>query len=243
MCDFVFSLQEFLKLVPGIAIFPLSFYLAWKKIGTSVSCSMSYSSSRISANQITNIVLANEKDKPITIFEIQAVMDNDISFSVDKFDPPIVLKSLETITISAKPYSELYIGDQQWEPDALSFGFGKIDLYLSTPGKIIKCRNISHPDSNKLNKLSHFRQASKFTNKFNGVVYSSSKAAYAITYKSSSTTKTAIIDSSGFISGDWDYIYNFVERDLMRSTEGIKEFLKISKADVVFQVYGVDRLE
>jgi hypothetical protein len=241
MCDLVFSLQEFLKLVPGIAIFPLSFYLAWKKIGTSVSCSVSYSSSRVSANQFKDIVLANNKDKPITIFEIQAVIDNDISFSVDKFDPPIVLKSLETISISAKPYSSLYIGEQQWEPDPLFRG--KLDIYLSTPTGIVKCKNTSHPDTNTFEKLGHFNRAAKITNKFNGIVYSKGKAAYAITYKSGTGVKTAIVDVSGFISGDWDYQYNFVQPEHMKSIEGIKEFLKLSKADVFFTTYGVDRLD
>jgi len=237
----VFSLQEFLKLVPGIAIFPLSFYLAWKKIGTSVSCSVGYNSSRVSANQFKNIVLANNKDKPITIFEIQAVIGNDISFSVDKFDPPIILKSLETISISAKPYSSLYIGEQQWEPDPLSRE--KLDIYLSTPAGIVKCKNASHPDTNALQKLSHFTRAAKITKKFNDVVYSSEKVAYAITYKSGTTVKTAIIDASGFICGDWEYQYNHVQPEHMGSIEGIKEFLKLSKADVFFTIYGVDRLE
>lgn len=241
MCDLVFSLQEFLKLVPGMAIFPLSFYLAWKKIGTSVSCSVSYGTSRVSANQFKDIVLANNKDKPVTIFEIQAVMDNDISFSIDKFNPPIVLKSLEMISISAKPYSSLIIGEEQWEPEP--FFSGKLDIYLSTSAGIVKCKNESHPDTNAFEKLIQFNHASKITKKFNGIVYSGEKAAYAITYKSGTVAKTAIVDVSGFIAGDWDYRYNFVQPEHMRSVDGIKEFLKLSKADVYFTIYGVDRLE
>jgi len=241
MNDLVFSLQEFLKIVPGIVIFPLSFYLAYKKIGASVSCSISYSISRVSANQFKDIVLANNKDKPITIFEIRAVINKDITFSVEEFNPPIILKPLETISISAKPYSSLYIEERQWEPKL--FSDGQIDIYLSTPAGIIKCKRIPHPSTTAFKKLSHLNHAAKVTKKFNGIVYSDEKAAYAITYKSGTDIKTAIIDVSGFITGDWDYKYNQVKPEHMISVEGIREFIKISKADLVFTIYGVDRLE
>ena len=185
--------------------------------------------------------MANNKDKPVTIFEIYAVLDNDIAFSIDKIDPPMILKSLETISISAKPYSALYIGEQPWEPDPLFNG--KLTIYLSTPVGIVKCKNASHPGASALEKLNHFNIASKITNKFNGIVYSREKAAYAITYKNGSAVKTAIIDVSGFITGDWNYQYNAVQPEHMRSVEGIKEFLRLSKADVAFTIYSVDRLE
>ena len=88
----------------------------------------------------------------------------------------------------------------------------------------------------------HFRNCYKETKKFNDVVYNK-KAKYAITYKDNSEVKTAIVDAFGFINGDWDYCYNMISRECMESIDGVKEFLKISRAAEVFHIYAVDDLE
>lgn len=240
MDSLVFSVQEFLKILPGIAIFPLAFYLAWKKIGFSVSCSVTSGISRISANRITGIVLTNNKDRPITVFEIRCVINKDISFEVEEFDPPMIIKPLESIAISTSPYSGLYIEGEEWEFD---FSLSKsLDIYLSTPGKIVKCNVVSSSRLNVFQNFLHFRNCYKETKKFNDVVYNE-KAKYVITYKDNSEVKTAIVDAFGFINGDWDYCYNMISRECMESIDGVKEFLKISRAAEVFHIYAVDDLE
>lgn len=237
VCDLVFSLQEFLKIVPGLAIFPLSFYLAWKKIGTSISCSITMRSNRITARRISNVVLTNHKDRPITIFAIQAVA-KDISFVVEEFDPPIVLKALETMTIDTRPYSMLELGDSEWEPDFLQ----KLEIFLITPRKkAIKCKEESHPSVVKMRAFNHLKTASKITKTFNGVAYND-KAKYAISFKQNSDIKTAIVDISGFINDPWKYTYNMIPAEFLQSEETLKSFLKTTKADVALQICSVDFL-
>ena len=123
MCELVFSIQEFLKVIPGLVIFPLSFHLAWKKIGSDkVSCSITIRFNKISASRISAVTLSNHKDRPLTIFGIQAVIENDITYTIESFDPPITLKPLETITIKTNPYSSLYMGLEKWNPSFLRHG-------------------------------------------------------------------------------------------------------------------------
>ena len=74
--------------------------------------------------------------------ESVAVIDKDISFNVEEFEFPIILKSLESISISAKPHSFLYIGNEKFELDHTVLE--KIDIYLSTSAGIIKCKNQCH---------------------------------------------------------------------------------------------------
>ncbi|NDI85195.1 hypothetical protein [Undibacterium crateris] len=243
MCDLVFSFQEFLKIVPGLVIFPLTFYLTWKKFGTNVSCSVEHKSNRISANQFTNIVLANHKDRPVTIFEISAVLNNDIALIIQKCDPPLVLKPLETISVPADPYSSLYVNGSLWEPDPLFLLNGKLDVYLVTSGDIIKCKKFPIPKVKFIEKFSHLKLASKTTMTFNGVVYSNEKIIYAIVYKANNENKTAFIDSSGLICGDWDYSINVVEPEFMTSTDGVRAFLRQSEADVCYPISTVVRLK
>ncbi|NTU57854.1 MAG: hypothetical protein HGB00_02885 [Chlorobiaceae bacterium] len=239
MCDLVFSMQELLKIVPGIAIFPLSFYLAWKKIGESVSCSVTISTSRISAGRVSAVVVTNHKDKPITIFEIQAVSDNDITFVVEKFDLPLVIKALETVTIDAKPYSALLVDGNKWEPDLI--GQQKIDIYLVTPRKTIKCKMLSHPTLDKIPEFEKYRQAIKVNKTYNGIAYNEN-AKYAITYKDAEGVKTAIVDIFGFINGEWRFRYNMIPAEHMLSVDGVREFLRVSRAAEALQIYGVDQL-
>ncbi|WP_289118079.1 hypothetical protein [uncultured Idiomarina sp.] len=239
MCDLLFSFQEFLKIVPGLAIFPLTFYLAWRKIGRKVSCSLTVGSDRISEERITSIVLTNHKDSPVAIFEVSAVCEDDISLSLEKPNPPIILKSLESVVIETEPYSNLTIGGDKYSPELL---FGKIQVYVACSDEIIKCKMVSHPTLFNHMKFNHLTQASKNTYKFNGFVYNE-KVKYAIIYNMNSEVKTAFVDHSGFISGDGDFHYNLAPQEQMRSETTVREFLKIMEVSPQFQILGVERLE
>lgn len=239
MCDLVFSLQEFLKIVPGLAIFPLTFYLGWKKIGRKVSCSFVVSSDRVSAERITSIVLTNHKDSPVAIFEINAVCENDISFQIEKLDPPVILKALESVVIETKPYSKLIVGGDTYNPELV---FGKVQVYVASSGEIIKCKMVSHPTIVNHKKFEYLTNASKNTNRFNGFAYSE-KVKYAIVYSINSEIKTAFVDHAGFINGDGNFHYNMVPQELMVSKETLREFLKIMEVGPQFKILGVESLD
>lgn len=238
MCDLVFSIQEFLKIAPGLAIFPFTIYLAWKKIGRKLSCSFTVGSSRVSTERITSVVLTNHKDSPLAIFEINAVCENDISFSVEKLNPPVVLKALESVVIETTPFSNLTVGSDEYKPELV---FGKVQIYAATSEKIIKCKMISHPTIVNHQEFNYLTQASKNTRKFNGITYNEN-VAYGIVYTINSKIKTTFIDRSGFIISDGDFYYNLVPQESMASKEALQEFLKIMEAPPHFQILGVDNL-
>ncbi len=131
MCNLVFSLQEFLKLVPGLVLFPFSLYFAWKKIGNKVLASISTSHEMIVAPRISSVAIRNMRDKPLTVFEIYAVIDDDVYFQVEKFDPPIIIKPLESALIETRPYSRLNLGREIFDPTTVRLTYKVLAASIS----------------------------------------------------------------------------------------------------------------
>lgn len=222
MCDLLFSMQDFLKILPGLILFPFSIYLAWKKLGVKVAASITFGKSRTLPSRITDVVLINFKDKPVTIFAIYAVMDKHISWEVDRFDPPIVLKPLETIRIPTTPYSLLWLNTGVFEPDFV--GAKNIEICLVLSRKVVKCKKMRHPNLQHIKAFASYRNAIKHADSINGVVYDE-RATYAIVYKSETGTKTAIVDCSGFICSNWDFWFNTLPPEAMDSTKYLETYL------------------
>jgi hypothetical protein len=240
MCELVLSIQEFFKLVPGLVIFPLSFYLAWKKLGIKVAASFTVQYQRTTAKRISEVVLVNLKDKPVTVFAIYAVIDQDISWEIDKFDPPIILKPLESSRIETEPYSELYLGADKFEPNFISPS--KIDIFIVTPHKIVKCKTVSHPNLLNIPVFKHYRSATKNTRRFNNIVYNN-EAAYAITYVLNSEVITAIVDQSGFIGSNFGFGFNMVPVECMKSKDDLRTCLEQTSFGKMVDRFVVDKLE
>lgn len=239
MCELVLSFQEFLKIVPGIVIFPFSFYLAWKKIGIDVAASFTVCSDRITAERISEVVLVNLKDKPIAVFAIYAVIGDDISWEVDKFDPPIILKPLESSLIETKPYSELYLDAEKYEPDFILNA--KIDIYIATSHKILKCKAVSHPNLLRIPLFKNYRSATKSTRCFNNIVYND-RAAYAITYVINSEKITAIVDKFGLITENFSFGFNKLPAECLISEVDLKNYLEKTPFGKMVNYFIVNKL-
>lgn len=239
VCDLVFSLQEFLKILPGIVIFPFSLYFVWKKLSNRVTASITTHYQRTIAPRISEVVLANLKDGPLAIFAIYALLDKDIYIELDRFDPPLILKPLETLKIATDPYSQLIIGNDRFEPD---FTRSKIDIYLVLSDKIIKCIQAGHPNLQSLPVLLNHRYAIKETKKFNNIVYNEF-AAYAITYRINAKIETTIVDKAGHIGGDWAFPFNAIPVDVMGSKEDVKQFLEKTIFGKLTDSFSVDALQ
>src|SRR3989339_311629 len=239
MCELIFSTQEFLKIVPGLAIFPISFYLAWKKLGTKVIASITFGYGRTIASGINYVDLTNLKDRPMAIYAIYAVLNEDISFEVDKFEPPLILKSLESMRIETQPYSQLMLGVDTFIPDFLPPNH--IDLYLVLAEKIIKCQPGRHPSFIGKAMLNKYRYAVKSTSRFNGHVYNE-QAAYAITYRQDKQIKTAIVDTSGFICREWNFRFNMVPPAYMENKYLLRKLLEESDFNNFVEGFSVDDL-
>lgn len=239
MCDLVFSIQEFLKLVPGLVIFPFSLYFAWKRIGNKISASISSSHEITMASRISSVVVRNMKEKPLTIFAIYAVVNNEVYFQVEKFEPPIIVRPLEAIKIDTRPYSCLSLGIEKYEPRFLpSKG---IEIYMVLAQKVIKCKMVSHPDTAAIPAFRKYRLATKEVRTFNGLVYNDD-AAYAIMYRVNSEIKTAIVDRSGIILRNWDFWFNAIPQEHMKNEMDLKNYLGSVEFDKATEWFGVHAL-
>jgi hypothetical protein len=234
-----FSILEVLKALPGFALFPLSFYLAWKKLGVSVSASFTTYHQRTVAPRIGTILLNNHKDRSLAIFAIWAVVDREVAFEVERFDPPLVLKAHESIQIETKPYSQLHLVTGPYVPSfTLKEG---VDLYLVLTNGIVRCKLAGHPDLDSLSAFSEYHIAGKEVNCFNGLVYND-QATYAITYRIKDEVKTAIVDDGGYICRGWDFRFNsFLPAD-MKSKDTIRQALIREQFDKASQWFVVDDL-
>jgi hypothetical protein len=239
LCDLVFSAQEFLKILPGLAIFPLTFYLGWKKIGYRVTGSVTSTHQRTSAPRISQIVLVNHKDRPIPVCAVQAVIAGKRTFTIEEFDPPLILKALESITIETTPYSSLDFSDGPWKPP---FNSKELEIFLITSGKTVPVAIENHPTIRKLQTFLPYEHGTKSRFKFNGKVYNKD-VAYAIAYKEGTERRTAFVDISGFISEDWDYKFNCLPTEALTSKQAVFECLKQAGFTDKFTIYDIVPLQ
>lgn len=230
---------ETLKVLPGALLFPFSIYFAWKKVGQSVGVSFSFGvSGFFSAARITSIVFTNKKDKPLPIFSAFLLINKEIVVPVEKFDPPVILKGLEVMQVTTAPFSSYSLG-----PDQLELTFDlirKAEFFVVTTSGAIRC-DICNTDTDVSYAYKNdVRLLAKSTSTFNGHVYND-HARFAISYLIDGNQKTAFVDQSGFIGGDWGFRYKMVPQGLLNK-EGIWEFIKQCGYDKLFQGVGIDEL-
>lgn len=198
-------IESFLKIAPGIAIFPLTIVLAWKKFRHKVHISYSMSHNRISAASISEIVLTNLKDKPLIVHAIHLMVDKHLVIPIQEFKPPLVIKGLEAAVIEPDKVSAFYFGGEEYE---LNKARGQIyEFYLSTTGEIIKCEIVNPPTIEAFYKFKDYDVAQRHTNQYNGIVYNDN-AIYALIYKYEGKSCTAIVERGGAILTGWPFLPN-----------------------------------
>jgi hypothetical protein len=202
----------------GLVTLPFTIYFFWKKLGHKVAASYSWRVGPLIASGIGTVTLINMKDRPLAILEIYAVMDN-LSFKLKEFDPPLILKAMEAVSVKADIVSKRYLGREvyDWKPPA-----GKpadVDIFLSTASKTIKCHRQGPPSRLGFTMKRKLYLIVDKTNLFNEVIYND-KAKFAITYTEDKKQKTALIDIGGIIH--WDYVANRLRSEDMQSEETVK---------------------
>lgn len=224
--------------LPGIILTIFSIYFAHQKVGKKVLVSFSVYSELLTAKRINPIILMNKKNKPVTIFSIQAVINKDIVVEIEKFKPSLILKPLESLHIETTPCSNIGLKDQAWEP---TYPAGKVDVYLITNHGKIKCKIISSPEVKKFREFQRYRTAIKSTTRFNGKVYNK-KAKYALVYLYQGTQHTAFVMNSGFITGDWAFAYNTISKQCLSNKELLKQHLISQGYDKLFTAISIEEL-
>lgn len=226
------AIESFLKIAPGLVLLPLTLFLGWKKIGHKVQVSFGWSHNRITAKHISDVVISNLKDKPLTVHEIHLLIDRDIVVPVAKLKPPVIVKGLESIVVEPKPVSAYYIGDQEYEPGQTQNGL--VEMFITTPDGLVKCEIVSDPSIRSFKKLRDYRSAQTSTSSYNGIVYND-KALYALVYIYDGGTKTAIVEKSGFITVGWPFLPNALQQDDLASEQTVKAALMSSEISHVIK--------
>jgi hypothetical protein len=211
----------FLKIVPGLLLFPFSIYFAAKKIGYSVGCKVSVRMSRVLGIYIDSIIFQNHKDRPIAITEIFGIQNN-VKFQIEEPKPPILLKSLETIVVKPELFTKYVCNGKRFEVDMADIA--SLQIFVVTPEKTILCKHIYRPAA-ELDKYHKERDvAHKIIRRFNDVVYGE-KSLFAIVHYTGKECKTTTIDVHGFIDDSDLFGCNHIPKGNL-TPEGIKAYLK-----------------
>lgn len=233
-CGLVFSVQEFLKLVPGLAIFPLSFYLAAKKIGTGVSFSYTWSVSSI-GERFSSIVLINRKDKPIVINRLVARCEG-VEIELNSFKEPLILKAYEAVLVTPEAYSYLSVDGKPWTiPHKVAKN--NVELFLVLPGgRRHKCDPLFKSRRFFVKKPTEVTQASKYKVQHNGIVYNPQTIRFIVIYLHEGNQMTTFIESSGFISESTGLGVNMLRTEQMVSPEAAAAALQGATPGLVVNV-------
>lgn len=130
------QVKDVLVSIPGVVLGLFSFYFAYQKIGHKVIASYAFGWDRITEERITEIVFINKKNKPESIFSIQAVINEDVVIEVERFKPPLLLKPLESVHVKTTPFSALYIDNHRFHAEY--HNAKTLSIYLITHNKKLK---------------------------------------------------------------------------------------------------------
>ena len=208
----------------------IGLYLTFKKFGNSVSVTYNVNCDSLVAPRISDIVLTNHKDKPVSIFSIIAVFDKEISLTLHECKPPLILKSYETLAIKTEPYSSLSINGHPYDPE-----LSNSEIYLETTDTLIKCKTRKKPDLSQ-----SYRRVMKSIKTFNGIVHSD-LYKYLLVYKVNGELKTTFIHYSGYFENDWSFAFNMiqVEREKEIEAQAIMSTLKEYGLLTIFETYAL----
>ena len=229
--EFVNETIQFLNFYfrPLLICFASAFaiYFACLKIGNKVTARYEVSNGIFFEEYISKIVLANKKDKPVSIWSIHVVFEKDLQLELDKFNPPLVLKPFETTGISLTKYSELHIGSDTFMPRYIH---RDIKLYADIGDSLLELGS-----EVRKNSLSVFSEIAKSTRLFNGHVYNSD-VAYFLCYYYDDSEHTAFIDKSGIIGNEWGFRYNNIGKSNPTPKE-VEKFLVDAGLSEIFTNY------
>jgi hypothetical protein len=215
------GVAEFLKLVPGLVLFPITLMLAWKKIGHKAMITYSVSHDRYTAPHLSNIVLTNCKDKPLIVHALYIIVDRHVLLPLKEFDPPLVVKGLESTVIESEPASSYHVGGHPFE---ISFGAMR-EVYVLTTGSSFKCEADPTPRLATIAKEGDYQTVQADTHTYNSHVYNHS-VRYAMMFSVGEKGYTAFIDVGGHIGLEWPFQVNHLTPEQMTDAATVKTTLE-----------------
>ncbi|EXF96297.1 hypothetical protein HK44_020815 [Pseudomonas fluorescens HK44] len=217
-----------LAAILGVAI---GLTTASKKWGNKAVYFATIGASSNSPLSITSLSIANLKDKPLIIYEINVIFKKtNRYFRLQKFDPPLVIKGLEATTFVPEKYSELEI-----KPNPFLEFNSKIDLILITESSAIKCKPAESPESIVYRHMKRHRPITVSRRIFNKKIYSK-ETALALVYMYEGTQRTSFLLNNGLFCDEWPFHTNMLSKTLMQNREsiiaGIDEIAEQNKVQI-----------
>ncbi|MHC3993685.1 hypothetical protein ACXWTF_02580 [Thiomicrolovo sp. ZZH C-3] len=207
-------ISEIVKSTASFAITGFSLYFAWQKLFNKVEYQYTITTSVGYPVYISNVLLLNKKNKPLTIFKLYALVDNHIHIQLEKFDIPLILKPLESSNISLQPVS-FYTNYK------LSFK-SKILIVIETNHGLINCKKLTHETVFTTPNII----GAATRNTYNGVIYSPDHI-YAINVALDNRMSTILITRDGGVTNDEDELRFFAALPdyCLTSVNTLKEYI------------------
>ena len=232
-----FTFLDFAKII-GIIALPFSIYLNWTKIGHNVLASYTWKFDLFTASGISSVTIVNQKDRPLTILGIYAIV-GDLLFTLEDFKTPLIVKGMESTTIVMESVSIYYLGSDVFTWNETGNGGAKTTILIGTPRKIIRCASYNHLEGFQIAYNLNLIMISKFKKTFNGVTYNNN-AIYAVIYTYSGKQTTALIHKSGFIN--WNLKPNALTYPDLVNADAVRKAILSSGLDILISPFEVQDL-
>jgi hypothetical protein len=173
-------------------------------------------------DRVSNLSIANLKDKPLAIYEVLAVFPTSKKhFSLQRFDPPLVIKGLEATSFTPEDFSSMGL-------DTNPFSDGAVDMHilLITESSAVKCKAALPPSALIDKALRGFEPIPKIINKFNDKIYTSN-AIYAIGHELDGKMATSFLLKNGLICDEWPHDLNVIPLESMKSDDLVLDAIAV----------------
>ncbi|WP_141629563.1 hypothetical protein [Pseudomonas sp. PAMC 25886] len=233
-------LGDFLKIAPGLVLLPFSIYFFWKKISHKASATFSISMNRVTAPRLSDIVIANLKDKPLVIWALHARINKEQWLTIQKFEHPLILKGLETVNINPPPVSEYNVkSDTITNP----FGSGKhVEIFITSTDKIFKCLPMTYPENLATKKFSELTYITSTIKSYKGITYNNN-VKFAITYEYNGQTEVALLENNGCMTHGWPFIPNRFQADHISDTATVRRTFEATGITDIVKILSVVDIE
>lgn len=170
---------------------------------------------------IANLTIANLKDRPLVVFEVLVYFKEAGTYiTLQKFDPPLVIKNLEATSFVPEPYSDISISPNPFDDRRLN-----MEILLVTESNVVKCKQAKNPARLIAKHLRGIPFATVSRNMINNKIYTR-EARYALFWQQDGATRTSFLLASGFICDEWPFRYNAVDKDALASEESIEQAIQ-----------------
>lgn len=193
-----------------IATSGFTVYFALQKLGFKIVASSRISIETFSDERISDMILENKRDKPVSVWSVSAVFNKDLRLELKSFNPPVILKPYETISLHFGKYSFLQLDGDRVYLDYLS---PDMEIYVDVGAAAVRCRSRIKKDT-----FGHLRKVGQVCAEFNGHTFAED-VRYILHYCMDGDFKTAFISKNGYIGNEWGRSPNHLGKENVTASD------------------------